>query len=214
MFNHFPRSWEAKAAILLMSSALGGCALHGNGLQSPLKPIGGEYETAYQDYSDAAPPNGTVDTSNITNPEIRAQTDIAIEAAYAADAVTNASIGYGYAVSEDLGSIKDKKLRVQTERAAEYGFADLAATDITLEYYSDAQGEISEISNQSLLKELNVEIAQEKSGNEDRAQNIADSIDNEETNRWADLNDQANKSKNELYRHTKEYNQQYEAAQK
>lgn len=185
-------------------------------MQKPLSPRGGEYndaENAAYSADQADFDGAEALLGKIKNPTVRAQTEHAVQTAYAEEAAYDADNNDISTAESLLSHVTLPDLRSKARAAVNSGIAEEAAYDASSsEDYATAKSLEDKITDPTLVAKVEQTIAQEKSGNTEGASSTWDDLYNTSNTQWDDLYNQANSEWDTLYLHSDGYWQQYEQA--
>ena len=187
-------------------------------MQLPLTPTGGDYNTAasaaFAVDNDRDVPKAEGLLGKITNPQIKAQGEHAVQIAMGANAAFDVSDSYDVLSAEALlGKITLPGVKTRAQEVVSYAIAANAAFDATQGDITTAKSLEAQVTDPKLVAQVNKTISQERSGNTDGATTTWVGLNDAATSQWVALNDQATSEWNALYLHTDDYLQQYNQAE-
>ena len=184
----------------------------------PLTPTGGEYNTAAKAVADVYGggdvPSAEALLNTIQNPEIKAQTNHAIQEAIAAQAMSDVYGGGGVPSAEALlGQITLPDIKPKAQEAVSTAIAYQAASDA---YgggdIASAKALEADITDPNLGALVNTMIHEVQSGNSNGASNTWNQLSNEASDQYNGISSSIADEYSQLERHTDSYLQQYDQA--
>lgn len=187
-------------------------------MQPPLSPTGGEYNTAAQAVADVYGggdvQSGEALLKTIKNPEIKAQTNHALQEAIAARAMADVYGGGDVDSAEGLLKLVTlPDIQPKAEEAVSTAIAYQAAADA----YgggdtASAKALESKITDPKLVTQVEAMIHDMQTNNSDGASNVYDQLGTEASNQYDSIGSPIADEYSQLNRHTDSYLQQYNNA--
>jgi len=192
-------------------------------MDKPLSPRGGDYNIASSVALDAT---NTYDLENsrfvlaelqkISDPTIRNQASVSVQEGIGAFAALDASNAYDFDSSNEainvLKLVTDPAIRAKATQAVNEGIAAEAVLDATEEEYSDANKLAQLVTDPTLQSKISQAISKEKSGDDDAATTVWDSLNTKATTDWDKLDTAATEDWYQLNLHSDQYWTEYEQA--